>query len=252
MGLDAYLYYQCPFRPNGSVGSLLETQRLLRMLDVMKKHDVPSVAFQLRGPNGMEERTVTRAQAEQAEARWAELGATCMQCPVGNRRTTPGCQARVDYPLDDVALSVVREALEVNAQDFAPPADRFVRSLLAAGNCDGQRMLHILANLQAAPSAIGRSPVRFVVDGRAVGITPYMALEHVFFRSYLDPVETLALREWYRAFYVAVGNRIAAGPDPDTASKALFGSSYALQDLAGLGALVKQAEQHKLGLVLDG
>jgi hypothetical protein len=252
MGLDAYLHYQCSYRPNGSLHVITENMRLVRMLSIMNQRGVPQVTFQLSTPRGVQERTVTRAEAEKAAANWEALGATCKRCPVSNGRATPGCQARVNYPIDDVALQIVREALEINAQSFEAPADGFVRSLVAAGNCSGQRIERVVRSVNAQPSAIGNAAVQFVVNEQEVNVTPYMALEHLFFRAYLNPAQVLEVREWYRAFYAAIGDRIAEELDPKAAAGQLFGSSQSLQDLNELGALVNRAEQEGLGLVLDG
>ena len=40
------------------------------------------------------------------------------------------------------------------------PGDFFVRSLVAAGNCDGQRMVQVVRSLGREPSPIGASPRR--------------------------------------------------------------------------------------------
>lgn len=253
MGLDAYLYYQCPFRPNGDLTQLQEFQRMSQMLGVMRQHGVPSVTFQMRGPQGVTERTVSREEAEASAAQAQNLSATCARCPVGTERPSPGCLARVNYPIDENALHVLHEALEINAADFTPPRDAFIRSLVKAPEVNGERMARICADLQATPSPVGSSPVTFVIEGQTHAVTPHMVLEHLFFRRFLDQAETLAIREWFRSFYSAIGNRIMDGPgDQQANTKALFTSSPSLQDLAALGNLIKRAETHGLALMMDG
>ncbi|MFO0618036.1 MAG: hypothetical protein U0414_35925 [Polyangiaceae bacterium] len=252
MGLDAYLYYQCSYRPQGSLDFLNESKRLAQMLRIMDEKRVPSVTYQLRTARGVEERTVQRAEAMRAAQALQELPATCAPCPVTNGRSAPGCSARVNYPVDDVALEVLREALEINANDLTPPADGFIRSLVRAGDCDGQRMGALLRSLNARPAPAGSTPVAFTLDGRVYGVTVYMALEHLFFRSFLRPGEALVVREWFRAFYTAIGERIGSHADPNAAAAALFGGSPSLQDLSALGDLFKRAEKHSLGVQLDG
>ncbi|MFO0552437.1 MAG: hypothetical protein U0271_28875 [Polyangiaceae bacterium] len=252
MGLDAYLYYQCSYRPQGSLDFLNESKRLTSMLRIMDEKRVPSVKYQLRTARGVEERTVHRAEAMRAAQALQELPATCAPCPVTNGRWAPGCSARVNYPVDDVALAVLREALEINASDLTPPADGFIRSLLEARDCNGERWLALLKGLNARPTPAGSTPVAFPLDGRVYNITVYMVLEHLFFRSFLRPDQALQVREWFRAYYTAIGERIGSQPDPNAAAAALFGSSESLQDLSALGDLFKRAEKHGLGVLLDG
>jgi hypothetical protein len=225
----------------------------LRLLAIMRQHDVPSVTMNVMGPNGPSEREITREEAERDSAGMQALVEACAKCPAAVIQGAPACSIRVDYPVDEVALTVVREAMEVNAAQFEGEHTAFVRSLVSAGDCDGTRMLNIVRTLQAEPIPVGQKPVSFDLDGRPLEITPYMLLEHMFFRSHLDVAETTALREWYRSFYIAVGNRIADGPgDQDANADALFGSSPSLQDLAALGALVKAAQQNGWAVQLDG
>lgn len=252
MGLDAYLQYQCSYRPNGSLDFLNENQRLARMLQIMDAQGVPSVTYQLQTARGTQQRTVQRAEAMQAARALQELPATCAPCPVTNGRSAPGCSARVNYPVDGVALEVLREALVIHASHLAPPADGFIRSLVQARNCDGQRMLALLAGLNARPAPAGVAPVSFRLDARAFDITVYMVLEHLFFRSVLSPQEALHVREWFRSFYAAIGDRIGGQPDPNAAAAALFGGSESLRELSALGDLFKRAEKHALGVLMDG
>lgn len=252
MGLDAYLHYGCPFRPGGEHGALLELDRMANVLRLMQQHGVPEVTFEMRQPDGVAKRTIKRAEAEEGARRRDSLASTCARCPASAPGQVPGCRARVDYPIDDVALEIVKDALEIDAGTPRPEAALLYRALAVPGN-DGRRMLAVLAQLGAKPSAIGTTPVRVLVDGGVTTATPYAVLELFFFAKHLDPAATKALREWYRGVYTAIGDRIADDPRGlDAASQALFGSSPSLQGLAALGSLVQHAEKLGLGLVMDG
>lgn len=252
MGLDAYIHYVCPFRPGGEHGALVELDRMANVLRVMQQHGVPEVTFEVRQPDGVARRTIRRAEAEEGVRRRDTLAGTCAVCPVSAPRQVPGCRVRIDYPFDDVALEVIREALELDAGTPRPGAALLYRSLLTPGN-DGRRMMAVLDQLGARPSPIGSVKVRVLVDATVATATPYAVLEAFCFAQYLDPVATRALREWYRAFYTAIGDRIADDPrGVDAASQALFGSSPSLAGLAALGQLVQRAEKQGLGLVMDG
>lgn len=252
MGLDAYLYYMCPFRPNGDIGDLLQLQQSARMLAVMKQHGVPEVTMKRMGPHGVQEDKVTLAQAEQGAARWGELAETCTRCPVSDMRGTPGCAARVDYPIDGVALGILADALALVATDPDSPGLPFLRSLRASGR-DGYGMERVVSGLPQAIVQQGHQRVPVVVDGERLSLSPYMVAEHMCFRSFLDASEALALRGFYRLFYSAVGERILAHPGGETAGQnELFSSSKSLVQLAQLGDLVKRAEQHGLGILMDG
>ena len=252
MGLDAYIYYQCPFRPNGDVGGILQIQQAARMVAVMKQHGVPELAMQRPGPDGVREERITLAQAEQGAARWTELGETCMRCPVSDRRGTPGCAGRVDYPLDEVALEILIEALGASVYVEEAPGTPFLRSLLAAGR-DGSQMARLASQFPNGHLELGMERVAVLVDGEQHRVTAFAVAEHIFFRRYLDPAEVQALRGFYRLVYVAMGNRIAAHPDGEAAGQeALFSSSRSLGDLAVLGQLIRRSEEHGLGVVMDG
>ncbi|WP_412735918.1 hypothetical protein [Krasilnikovia sp. MM14-A1259] len=226
-------------------------QQLVRMGGLMDQHGVPSLTFRVLGQQGVEDRTVHRAQTEQASVQMQHLWQLCLACPVSNRQAAPGCHARLDYPVDDLALTVLREALLENAAMFTPPADGFVRTLVRMG-WDGRRMEQLVRQLGAEPSPVGSAPVPFDLDGRTVNVTPYMVLEHLCFRDRLDPSETLVVGTWYGWFHTALGNRIAESPDPNAAARELFGNSASLGGLAALGQLIRHANQHGLGLLLDG
>lgn len=250
MGLDAYLYYQCPFRPNGDVGGILQLQQAARMLAVMKQHGVPEITMQRMGPHGAREEKVTLAQAQQGAARWDELAHTCTQCPVGDQRGTPGCAARVDYPLDAVALGILADALALIATDPDSPGLPFLRSLRASGR-DGRAMAQVVPGQPAIEQGHQKVPV--VVDGERLSLSAYMVAEHICFRPFLDASETLTLRGFFRLFYSAVGERIMAHPGGEAAGQQeLFSSSKSLVQLAQLGNLVKRAEEHRLGILMDG
>jgi len=254
MGLDAYLYYQCGFRRQGEYGQIQHIRRSLSMLQVMLQHNVPSLTVQTIGPNGPVERKVTRAEAEQANTAMGHLANACKQCPAGVLRGVPGCNARVDYPVDEVALGVLREALAINAAEFEGPTSRFVTTLVQSGVCDGRRMDAVVRNLRVEPSGVGHEPVLFNIGGRQTAVSPYMLLEHMFFRTFLDAQGTADLREFLRCYYSAIGERIVSGPhsDPNANAEALFGSSESLQALSALGTLIKAAEANRWSVMLDG
>ena len=254
MGLDAYLYYQCPFRQQGDYGQIQHLRRSLQMLQLMVQHNVPSLTLKMMGPDGPTEREVTRAEAEQANTAMGHLANACARCPAGVLSGVPGCNARITYPVDDVALGIMLEAMEINAAEFDGPTSWFILSLVQAGDCDGQRMEGVLRNLQKPPTRVGHTPVHFRVGGQPATVTPYMLLEHMFFRKFLDAQATKALREFFRCYYSAVGERILSGPhdDNDANAQALFGSSESLQELAAFGSLIKAAETNGWGMMLDG
>ncbi|BCJ48346.1 hypothetical protein GCM10010168_77280 [Actinoplanes ianthinogenes] len=255
MGLDAYLGYECTYRPGGAISQLTELEYLARVRSLMDQHGVPSVTLQVGGAQGVETRTIHRAEVEQAAGASQHLRQLCLTCPVSDQRGTPGCQARLNYPVDEPALTVMREALGEGSMlfdvDADPEIDRFVRTLARDG-WDGRRMEQLVRRLGEEPRAVGSEAVAFDLDDMTVWVTPYMVLEYLCFQTRFDPAEVRAASTWYRWFHIAVGNRIGSAADPHAAARDLFGGSASLRGLAALAQLNKRAEEHGLGLLLDG
>jgi hypothetical protein len=221
-----------------------------QMAATMDQHGLPSLTLRHIIEGRTQELVVNRTDLEPDARAVRDLPLACAGCPVGVltelNGSTPGCRARIGYPIDDHAVEVIREALELNADQAETDEDlALVRALVADRDCDGSRMYALIRRLEALPAPIGFAPVDFTLDGRTVPVSAYMLLEHLCFRRTLDRAGQAALLRWFSYFFQAVGERIAVGTD-------VFGRSPSLAGLNVLHKVVERAHQAGRGMTFDG
>jgi len=258
MGLESYVDHACAFRPDGSIDGLVRMLRNHEIAALMDRHDLTSMPVRGRIDGRPVDRVVHRSDLQVDVLTLQDLPSACASCPAGVltgiNGTTPGCRARISYPIDDYAVELVRDAMQRNAAQAETDDDiALVRSLVSAGECDGQRMHALIRGLEADPSPTGHVPVDFTIAGRTVPVTAYMLLEHICFRTSLDRAGQAALLRWFRYLYQAIGDRMAAaGGSAEEMAVAVYGRSPSLIGLNALRKVVERAHAQGRGMTFDG